>query len=133
MRLDRRRKSMKPMLTAQEVFKRKARFNVRDAEWYETHVAGGCSLNLSRHMTRPVGVIGDDDDHHLDILDGSNDRLSIVGPGKDVPRSDPAADPFGLKFVNDGVGQNLICRRVAHKNVISHTGVSSSVARRTSS
>lgn len=126
MRLDRWWEGMEPVLGAQEVLQRWARFDVRNAERHEADVVGRCSLDLSRHMTGPVGVVGDDDHHHLDILDGSDDRLAVVGPGQDVPRCDPAADPFSLKFVDDRVGQNPIRRGVAQEDVISHTGASSS-------
>lgn len=131
MRLDWWWQSMEPVLAAQEVFQRRTRFNVRDAQRYEADVVGRCSLDLSLHMTRPVGVVGDNDHHHFDILDGSDDRLAVVGPGQDVPRRDPAADSGRLKFMDNGVSQHPVRAGVADENVIGHPGVPSSVAPQT--
>jgi hypothetical protein len=59
-------------------------------------------------------------DQNLGAFDRVDNRLGVIGSGKDIARRNPATDADGLKRRSCSIRRRLVQRRIADEDVESH-------------
>src|SRR5207249_3314454 len=77
-------------------------------------------LDLTADLGRGVGVGGEHEHGRARPQEAVHDGSAPVRPGHDVSRRDPAADALALERVTDGIGDGLVVRGMADKDVAVH-------------
>ena len=108
------------MRLADEIFERRARRDVLDAERHDRQALVDRALDLALDLRRGIGVAGIDQHHHPRVVDRADERFRPADARKDVARRDPHPDAIAFEDIAGGVGRRLILRGIAYEDVVSH-------------
>ena len=96
------------MCLADEIFERRARGDVLDAERHHRQALVDRALDLALDLRRVIGVAGIDQHHYPRIVDRADQRFRPADAGKDVARCHPDPDAVAFEHVAGGVGRRLV-------------------------